>query len=248
MGVQIKLKSNYKSYDVAKSSDRIEDIVKASHGNYEEVDEIPSREDLTFTNGFYINKTAALFVDIRKSSDLSGHHKRPKLAKIYRSYISEIVALLNSNSDCKEVNIEGDAVSGIFNTIYKSQIEDLINTAAKINTLIQIINYHFRKNDIVEIKVGIGVAFGRALMIKAGYSGSGINEVVWMGEVVNRASKLCNEANKDTTHPILIDDIVYENINDEEIKEFFSYNYLLGCYGANIMNRDMDEWFDKNCK
>lgn len=28
-------------------------------------------------------------------------------------------------------------------------------------------------------------------MIKAGYSGSTINDVVWMGEVVNVAAKLC---------------------------------------------------------
>lgn len=41
-----------------------------------------------------------------------------------------------------------------------------------------------------EERVGIGLAYGRALMIKAGYKGSTINEVVWMGDVVNEASKL----------------------------------------------------------
>ncbi|RDY70858.1 adenylate/guanylate cyclase domain-containing protein [Halobacillus trueperi] len=242
------MKSNYKSYDVAKSSDRIKEITNSSNTNYEEVDEIPSRDSLTFTNGFYVKKTGALFVDIRKSSELSGAHKRPRLAKIYRSYISEVVALLNSNTDCKEINIVGDAVSGIFNAQYKHQIYSMVSTAAQINSLMKIINYHFRKNGIVEIKAGIGVAFGRALMIKAGYSGSGINEVVWMGEVVNRASKLCNEANKDTTSPVLINEDVYNNLEDKEDREFFNYNYLLDCYQGNIINIVMDEWYEENCK
>jgi class 3 adenylate cyclase len=40
------------------------------------------------------------------------------------------------------------------------------------------------------IRSGIGMSYGRALMIKAGFNGSGINDVVYMGDVVNRASKL----------------------------------------------------------
>ena len=31
-------------------------------------------------------------------------------------------------------------------------------------------------------------------MVQAGYSGSGLNEVVWMGDVVNEASNLCGYA------------------------------------------------------
>lgn len=40
------------------------------------------------------------------------------------------------------------------------------------------------------LRVGIGLADGRALMIKAGFSGSGIHDVVYMGQVVNPAAKL----------------------------------------------------------
>ncbi|MDC3424256.1 adenylate/guanylate cyclase domain-containing protein [Aquibacillus sp. 3ASR75-11] len=242
------MKSNYRSYNVSNSSSRIKDIVEASNQNFEEVDEIPSREDLTFTNGFYINKTGSIFVDIRKSSELTGNHKRPRLAKIYRSYISEVVALMNSNVHCKEVNIVGDAVSGIFNAQYKNQVTEMVSTASKINTLIKIINYHFRKNGIVEIKIGIGVAYGRSLMIKAGYSGSGINEVVWMGDVVNKASNLCNEANKDTTKPILIGNTVYSNIDDDHLKSLYAKNYILDCYEGNIVNTAMNNWYENNCK
>ena len=96
------METNHISYNIDKSATRIDDILNASNSGFEELDEIPSRDKLTFTNGFYI-KVGALFVDIRDSSDLTDEHKRPTLAKLYRSYISEVVAIINSYEDCKEI-------------------------------------------------------------------------------------------------------------------------------------------------
>ena len=53
---------------------------------------LPPRDDLTFNNGFYAN-CSALFVDIRDSSKLPDKHKRPVLARLYRSFVSEMVAV-----------------------------------------------------------------------------------------------------------------------------------------------------------
>ncbi|AZR74072.1 family 3 adenylate cyclase [Anoxybacter fermentans] len=239
------MQTNHKSYDINKSAERIDEILAESNNSFEELDYIPDRSKLTYTNGFYV-KVGAIFVDIRQSSELTGEHRRPKLAKLYRSYISETVAILNSYYDCKEINIVGDCVSGIFEAQYKYQIENMYFAAAEINSLIKILNYKYRKSDIVEIKVGIGLAYGRALMIKAGYSGSGINEVVWMGDVVNRASNLCNLANKDSTAPILIDENVYINLPEKD-QDFFTYNYFGKYYEGNVINIKMQEWYEENC-
>ncbi len=81
------METNHISYNIDKSATRIDDILNANNSGFEELDEIPSRDKLTFTNGFYI-KVGALFVDIRDSSDLTNEHKRPTLAKLYRTYIS----------------------------------------------------------------------------------------------------------------------------------------------------------------
>lgn len=236
-------------YDLEKSSQRLDGILSASNSGYEEIDYIPDRSKLTFTNGYYIT-VGAIFVDIRKSSELPNEHKRPKLAKLYRSYISEVVAILNGFSNCKEVNIVGDCVSGIFEATYKPQIERMIDAAAQINSLIKILNYKFRKNGIVEISVGIGIAYGRVLMIKAGYSGSSINDVVWMGDVVNEASNLCNEANKNGKDVILVDDDVFRNLSSDYSKHFTqtTYGLFYNCYQANLINTVMDKWYNENCK
>lgn len=238
--------SNTISYDVSKSAERIDTILDLDNSKFEESKSIPNRDNLTYENGYYIN-VGAIFVDIRQSSTLTDEHTRPKLGKLYRSYISEVVAILNSYQDCKDINIVGDCVSGIFEAQYKSQIKNMFEASAKINSLIKILNYKLKKKDIIEISVGIGLDFGRTLMIKAGYSGSGINDVVWMGDVVNSASNLCNKANKGLVKIILVSTSVYNNL-DKEYQDFLNYNYSEKAYEGDFVDGDMKEWFEENCK
>lgn len=241
------MKTNYIAYDHIKSFNRIEDIIAASDNSFEELNEIPSRDKLTYTNGFYVN-CSALFVDIRGSSQLPEKHTRPKLAKLYRVFLSEIVAVMNGNNICAEVNIEGDCVSGIFNTSLKQEINEVFNTAARISSLIKVMNYKFEKNDIEQIEVGIGLSYGRALMIKAGYNGSGINDLVWMGEVVNEASELASYGNQTRSDmETMVSNIFYGNLN-EPYQELLVRNYSRNCYNGNIICTEMNEWYQENCK
>lgn len=240
------MKTNFKIYDVNKSSERIDKILNANSSNYEESKTIPDRKELTYENGYYIN-VGAIFIDVRQSSSLTDEHKRPKLAKLYRSYISEVVAILNAYPHCKEINIVGDCVSGIFEAQNKEQIQSMANASAEINSLIKILNYKLIKKGIVEISIGIGLDYGRALMIQAGYSGSGINDIVWMGDVVNSASNLCNKANKDMTKAILISNNLYCHLPDN-YKEMLNYNYLVKSYECEWINPTLDNWYNENCK
>ena len=111
------------SYDVDKSSERMDEILNASDNDYCDKDSIPARSDLTFKNGYYVNVTA-IFIDIVGSSDMTDEHKRPTLAKMYRAFLSECVAIMNAETDCKEININGDCVWGVFDTPYKSDVDN----------------------------------------------------------------------------------------------------------------------------
>ena len=46
------MKAEYSIYDFEKSRDRIDEILKGNDANYTDKDTIPSRDELTFTNGF----------------------------------------------------------------------------------------------------------------------------------------------------------------------------------------------------
>ena len=236
------MESNHRSYDFNTSLARIDGYLDANDNSYEEVKEIPSRDKLTFSNGFYIEHCVALFVDIRESTTLADRYTRPRLAKIYRSYISEVVAIMNGSSKCAEINIVGDGVYGIYSTPYKADIDEVFSCAAKIQSIIDILNWKLSKRSIDPIRCGIGIDYGRLLMVKAGYSGSGINEVVWMGSAVNRAAHLSHFGNRDFgDQPMMISSVVRDNLNEHNAS-LLNYNYSRSCYHGYVINVAMNEW------
>ncbi|MDC7104617.1 adenylate/guanylate cyclase domain-containing protein [Corynebacterium falsenii] len=205
---------NYSPYDWTASSARIKAILDQPAGAYEEVEGLPDRDKLTFSNGFY-GMCSAIFIDIRDSSGLTSKHNRPVLAKIYRSFISEMVAVLNSDPNVREVNIVGDCVWASYKTTRVNHINDVFVIAAQANTLLKLLNHHYEKAEITQLSIGIGVEYGRVLMIKAGYSGSTISDVVYMGDVVNRAAHLAHLAGRDWgSSPVVVGDDFYANLNE----------------------------------
>lgn len=239
--------SNHKTYDHLSSFARLDDILALSQSNYEEVKELPDRDRLTYSNGFYAY-CSALFVDIRDSSKLPDLYKRPALAKLYRAYISEMVAIMNGNEQAREINIVGDCVWGVFNTPLKKHIDGVFSTAARANSLVKVLNYKLGKAGYsTPIKVGIGMSYGRALMIKAGFNGSGIADVVYMGDVVNHAAKLAAQGNNGyAVPPMMIGDVFASNLNEDYTK-LVTKDSARGCYTANVVNIAMNDWFEEHC-
>lgn len=232
------------TYNFQNSLDRIDEILN-SPNVCETKDSIPPRGDLTFTNGFYVN-CAAVFVDICGSSELTDVHTRPVLAKIYRSFISELVALFNGENSCREVSINGDCVWGVFEINISSQANLIVDIAAKASSLIDILNHKLRQKGYQTIQVGIGADYGRALMAKAGYKGSSINDVIWMGDVVNSACHLCGFGSQSTNDcRVMITKVIYDNCSNE-YKRLFIWNYNRGCYHGNIHNIAMNNWLQEN--
>jgi len=241
------MESNHIPYNHLTSFNRMDAYLDASNDLFEEVDEIPGRDRLTYSNGFYIKHCTAMFVDIRGSSDLPNKYKRPRLAKIYRSYIAEVVAIINGDPNCAEVNIVGDAVYGIFNTPKKTGIDDVFECAGKINSAVKTLNRKLAERGVDPIAIGIGIDYGRLLMVQAGYSGSGLNEVVWMGHAVNNASNLCHHGRETAWDlPVMLSAVIHGNLKDD-YKAFTTYNLNRDCYHANIVNVGMEEWYNQNC-
>ena len=173
---------------------------------------------------------------------MANEHRRPVLAKVYRSFISEIVALFNENNITKEVNIHGDCVWCVCDTPYKSDIDELFSMAARACSMVDILNYKLKKKGYTTYSVGVGIDYGRALMIKAGCDGSGINDVIWMGDVVNQACHLCNDANSGYFDKrVFLSNVVYNNLNEDNQK-LCSKDVGRDIYQANIVNITMNNW------
>ncbi|HHX8441320.1 TPA: adenylate/guanylate cyclase domain-containing protein [Vibrio diabolicus] len=239
------MEASYSLYDFEKSRGRIDEILQGSDASYTEKKSIPSRDELTFTNGFNVWCTA-LFVDIRKSKELNKSHTNPVLAKIYKTYISELIAVVKSHTKVREICIEGDCVWAIFDTPKKHDIDEAFSIGAKVSSLIDVLNIKYRKRGYSELTVGIGISYGKSLLVKSGYKGSGINEVVWLGRLVSEAAELCGFGNKSyLDREMMVSEVFYGNLNDHN-KGLLGYNAERGCYHGYVINLDMNEWVQKN--
>ena len=239
------MEAKYSYYDFNNSIDRIDEVLKGSDSSYEDRKSIPSRNSLTFNNGYYVS-CSALCIDIRGSKALADKHTRPVLAKIYKTYISELVAVLKGHSNVSEIYIEGDSVWGVFDTPDKSDIDELFSIAAQASSLIDILNIKYKKRGYSELTVGIGLSYGTSLLIKSGYKGSGINEVVWLGKLIAEAALLCSHGNRTyEDKEIMVSDVFEQNLSDQN-KKLLSRNYSRNCYHGYVINIVMNEWVKKN--
>lgn len=235
------MKADYSSFVLSDSLERIQEILDGADASYEDKDSIPSRDSLTFTNGFYVN-CSALFVDMRGSKELSEKLTKPTLAKIYKAYISELVAVFRDERRISEISIEGDCVWGIFDTPDQDDIDSVFSIAATAASLVDVLNYKLEKKSMETVNVGIGMAYGPSLMIKAGYKGSGINDVTWMGTVVSEAAKLCSYGNRNWSDArIMVSDICYQNMNDHN-KGLLKWSQSRECYEGNVINTGINDW------
>ncbi|MBO9586747.1 MAG: hypothetical protein J7574_21485 [Flavobacterium sp.] len=240
--------TNHIQFNIEESYERIEEIIDSS-STFDELEKIPNSDILTYNNGYYFN-CYSIFIDVRDSSNLPNKYQKRILAKIYRAYISEIVAIFQSSQNCKEINIVGDSVWAIFEAQEKKDVLEVFHAAYASESLINNLNYKLCKKGISEIKTGIGICKGNALMIKAGFKGSGINDVVYMGHVVNQASKMCSKARKEVNSGLVIDNKTYEDLegyhnNIDTYQSFFAQNYLGGYYHGTVIRIDMQNWLNQ---
>jgi class 3 adenylate cyclase len=91
------------------------------------------------------------------------------------------------------------------------------------------------------------MSYGRALMIKAGYAGSGINDVVYMGDVVNEAAKLASYGNDTILDKEIMASAEFHQNLKAENGGFLSWNSARGCYHGNVIGLHMNEWYQENC-
>ncbi len=239
------MQATHASYEFKESIARIDEILGSSNSGYEERKYVPARELLTFTNGYYVDVTV-LFVDMRGSKELADKHTRPVLAKIYRAYISEVVAVLRGHSKITEIYIEGDGLWAVFDTRTKPEVDEAFSAAAKVASLVDILNIKLAKSGYSEIAVGIGLDDGESLYIKAGYKGSGINEVVWIGRVVGLAAALCKSGNRTWfDRELMVSSVVFGNLSDHN-KSLLAWSAERECYHGNVVNVVMNAWVGQN--
>ncbi|MGM0899213.1 MAG: adenylate/guanylate cyclase domain-containing protein [Bacillota bacterium] len=140
--------------------------------------------------------TCVLYIDMRKSTELSLEHTPETLTKLYGAFMRSMVKAAQYHNG-RVRNIIGDRVMVVFDEFDCET--NAVNTAILLNSVgSYIINKHFPHN---EIEFGIGIDYGEMLVSKGGIRKNGkenapYKSLVWLGKPANVASKLTDLANK----------------------------------------------------
>jgi adenylate cyclase len=166
---------------------------------------VPHSSDgaITFPNldgksqGTKLIESTVLYVDMRRSTQLSLQHRRHTVAKLYSAFIRAMTRCAGQFGG--EVRgIIGDRVMILFNS--GDCFTAAVDTAILINSVCSyVINKHFSYNAVT---FGIGIDYGRMLATKTGIRRHGAAQesyrsLVWLGRPANIASKLTDNANKE---------------------------------------------------
>lgn len=190
---------------------------------------IPEEKEMTKFNGFE-TRISAIFVDIRNSTELFADADRDMVSRIVRSFANEVVRFMLSDN-CYDIGIRGDCVYGVYSTRTDAAVYAVYTIAAQINTLIGLLNQHYIRKGYPRIEVGIGLATNMDRVVKVAPRGTGVSELVWVGEAVPMASNLSGYGCKDDIGPIVMTKKFYGAISKQFQK-----------------NNDRKEWFTRFTK
>lgn len=238
-------------YDYKEGKKRVNDILNGGLQVLQR-DNVPSEDDFTFDNA-YKCWVSSIFVDIRDSSTLFNNDKQVMVAKIIKSFTSEIIEILRDGNKYNEIGIRGDCVYAVYSSPKQNDIYKIVDKAFWINTLFKMLNKLFEKKNYETIKAGIGISSAQELIIKAGRKGVGINSKVWIGDAVTKASKLSSLSNKNSINPIALSNCTYINLIDvySDAKKLFTeeYDYKYGkYYHGDIIKLEFNEWINGGMK
>lgn len=243
-------------YDYRNGKNRIVEICK-NNLDVVEKNKLPRDDSFTFKNAYY-SWVTAIFVDIRDSSDLFTSEEKEEIAKIIRSFTSEIIEILRDNELLREIGIRGDCVFAIYTTPLKSDIHKLADFTFYINTFMKMLNKILEDYELPNVKVGIGISTSQELVVKAGRKDTGINNKVWIGDAVTKASNFSSLGNRNGNQSIIFSTCTYENIidilvkdNGELARDWFNKKHSTKYghyYEANIIKTNFDNWIKEGMK
>lgn len=242
-------------YNYKNSKHKIIEIL-TSKTPIEKTDKIPSDNEFTFDNGI-ICWVGAIFIDIENSSTLFSS-KNEKLARLMRAFTSETITIMQDKTDYAQIGIRGDCVYSIYSAQKQEDLLEIFRIAYRLNTFIKMFNKIIVNYGYDEINAGIGLGCDEDLIIKAGRSGYGINDKIWIGNAVVDASNLSSIAGRNGISNIAMSQCFYSNIIKllkEENSDYASwikpkkdYYGNIEYYHCNIVQTDFNNWINGGMK
>jgi len=157
-----------------------------------------------------------------------------------KAFQSELSAILSSHDQCVDIIALGNYVTAVFSTPLKVNIEGVIDKAAMVNSLAQVVSRKAKDIGGGAISVYIGIHYGTTAIMRLGRLN--VNEVepkgvVWMGDIIKKTRELADMDAPDYRN-LKITEVVYNNLK-ESYQKLFHKELFESYYGGDIINTKM---------
>lgn len=209
------------------------------------------------------NADVELFPSVGTIGDLSTVSKAVVNVSVVSIYIDEtsfrsqadhatiteaVYSALAEHPKCKDVFTLGNYTVAVFDTPFKSDIDEVLDSVGKVNTLVKLVNKIYPSSS--QLVVYIGMNYGKALLLKS--IGGDEPHYVWSGDAVSTAIRLSspNEERKKETEDTYVNKVyasftIFNNLK-EDYKKLFTKVSSKDYYEATPVNIAMNKWINAN--
>lgn len=173
----------------------------------------PGDNRVTFGNTGVRFSASTLYIDMRGSTKVLSQYKAHNVAKIHKAYLYTATTLIaDAGGQIRSYN--GDSILAFFPKNLKATINSAVRTAMQIKWML---NQDPVKEQFGQyqhtLDFGIGIDHGQIVCVKAGRSqNSNHNDLIWLGDAVNRATRLSDRAR--SPNHVYISDVCRANLDD----------------------------------
>jgi adenylate cyclase len=157
-------------------------------------------------------EVCVLFCDIRGFTAMSEKLEPSKVVFLLNHYFEIMIRVLFKNKGTLD-KIIGDELMVLFGVPEKDEqdVDNAIRTAKEMFVVLDQFNVEMQKKDLPEIRVGIGINYGKVISGNIG-SSQQMNYTV-IGDNVNLAARLCSAAK---SNEVIISESVFEKLEEKQ--------------------------------
>lgn len=235
------MKLDYKQFDFAET---LRDIDAAILPKTEEL--MAKKQFLTGQDKAGIDSAYAGVISVCVHLSVYDNNDIVGLSYAYDIVKHVLLDVFRSNSDCVDIQVVGRYFCGIYNAPVKSNIDGLVETMAKLNAVLSVLDIKLNNGFNIRVRGNCGCDFGELFKINSSYNKLDYLFSSWHGAPINMAMLYSGQDIENEKNGTIISDNIKSNIKEAYAKFFGEYNPKIGGYWSSLVDSEIFQWVKSN--
>lgn len=238
------MKIIYKPYLADEASQRIDSYLDklGEDKTIDFLNSVPSTDDnMDPVSAIRVTLVCVEFEFLSKDKDGSDENRQWKQMVATRTLVGELLMVMMDSNSCRDIEVVGNYIYGIFSTPFKSQVDEVLETLAKVNSVRDLVALKLNGKGIEAPKMRIGADYGTVLRTTVKQEKDEFDHL-WNGTRFKHLSALVDRQMEDD-EDIVVTERFKKNLKEDYRKYMIAKN---GKYVANVRNIALKKWIEEH--